>query len=89
MIKDLADALYPATGETIAGDDKIERVMDDEAYRIRLIQFDKYACGNRLTGKVMGDTLASYGRRITNLDSMASKGVHSYVTAGEAEQCVI
>jgi hypothetical protein len=89
MIRDLADALYPTTGETIVGEDKIERVMDDDAYRNRLIQFAKDRLGKRLTGKVMGDTLASYGKRITNLDSMASKGVHRDVTAAEAEQCVI
>lgn len=89
MIKDLADALYPATGETILGDDKVERVMDEDAYRNRLIQFAKERLGKHLQGKVMGDTLASYGRRITNLDSMASKGVHGEVTAAEAEQCVI
>lgn len=89
MIKDLADALYPATGETIVGEDRVERVMDDDAYRNRLVQFAKEKLGKRLRGKVMGDTLASYGKRITNLDSMASKGVHSDVTAAEAEQCVI
>lgn len=89
MIKDLADALYPATGETIVGEDRVERVMDDDAYRNRLIQFAKEKLGKRLQGKVMGDTLASYGRRITNLDSMANKGVHNDVTAAEAEQCVI
>ncbi|WP_279402170.1 hypothetical protein [Arthrobacter sp. JCM 19049] len=89
MIKDLADALYPATGETIVGEDRVERVMDDEAYRNRLVQFAKEKLGKRLQGKVMGDTLASYGKRITNLDSMANKGVHSDVTAAEAEQCVI
>ncbi|UZX02479.1 hypothetical protein F8G81_07505 [Arthrobacter sp. CDRTa11] len=89
MIKALADALYPATGETIVGVDKVERAMDDEAYRNRLIQFAKEKLGKRLQGKVMGDALASYGKRITNLDSMASKGVHSDVTAAEAEQCVI
>lgn len=89
MIKDLADALYPATGETIVGADNVERTMDDEAYRNRLIQFAKEKLGKHLQGKVMGDTLASYGKRITNLDSMANKGVHSDVTAAEAEQCVI
>lgn len=89
MIKDLADALYPPTGETIVGDDKVERVMNDDAYRNRLIQFAKNSLGNSLSGKVLGDTLASYGKRISNLDSMANKGVHSDVSAAEAEQCVI
>ncbi|MDQ0768197.1 hypothetical protein QF031_000946 [Pseudarthrobacter defluvii] len=89
MIRDLADALYPATGETIVGDDKVSRVMDDDAYRNRLIQFAKEKLGKQLQGKVMGDALASYGKRITNLDSMASKGVHGDVTTAEAEQCVI
>lgn len=89
MIKDLADALYPATGETIVGEDRVERVMDDDAYRNRLVQFVKEKLGKRLRGKVMGDTLASYGKRITNLDSMASKGVHRDVAVAEAEQCVI
>lgn len=89
MIKDIADALYPATGETIIGDDKVGRVMDDDAYRNRLTQFAKEKLGKHLQGKVMGDALSSYGKRITNLDSMASKGVHGEVTTAEAEQCVI
>ncbi|MFE4195394.1 hypothetical protein ACFRJ9_06000 [Paenarthrobacter sp. NPDC056912] len=89
MIKDLADALYPPTGQTIIGEDRIERVMNDDAYRNRLIQFAKEMLGNSLSGKVLGETLASYGKRISNLDSMANKGVHSDVTASEAEQCVI
>jgi hypothetical protein len=89
MIADLADALYPATGETIVGDDRVERVMDDDAYRNRLTQFAKEKLGKHLQGKVMGDVLSSYGRRITNLDSMASKGVHGDVSAAEAEQCVV
>ncbi|UKA49263.1 hypothetical protein LFT48_17780 [Arthrobacter sp. FW305-123] len=89
MIKDLADALYPPNGKTIVGEDKVERVMNDDAYRNRLIQFAKDRLGNSLSGKVLGETLASYGKRISNLDSMANKGVHSDVTSFEAEQCVI
>ncbi|WP_311215201.1 MULTISPECIES: hypothetical protein [unclassified Arthrobacter] len=89
MIKDLADALYPSTGQTIFGEDGVERVMNDDAYRNRLIQFAKDRLGNSLSGKVLGETLASYGKRITNLDAMANKGVHSDVTVSEAEQCLI
>ncbi|MET3367235.1 UNVERIFIED_CONTAM: hypothetical protein ABIE34_000456 [Jeotgalibacillus campisalis] len=89
MIKDLADALYPPTGETIVGEDNVERAMNDDAYRNRLIQFAKVRLGNSLSGKVLSETLASYGKRISNLDSMANKGVHRDVTAAEAEQCVI
>lgn len=89
MIKDLADALYPPTGETIVGDDKVKRVMNDDAYRNRLIEFAKTRLGNSLSGKVLGDTLASYGKRISNLDAMANKGVHGDVSTAEAEQCVI
>lgn len=89
MLKDVADALYPPTDEVIVGDDKVERVMSEDAYRNRLIQFAKEHVESRLQGKVMADTLRSYGQRLTNLDSLASKGVHGEVSRAEAEQCVM
>lgn len=89
MIKELADVLYPATGETIVGHDKISRVMDDAAYRNRLIQFVKDKLGKSDLSGVVSDTLRSLGTRLTNLDRLANKGVHSDVGAAEAETTVV
>lgn len=88
MIKELADVLYPPTGETIIGEDKIERVMDDAAYRNRLIQYVKDELGKRGQGEVVQEMLRSFGMRLGKLDSLANKGVHDGVALAEAESCI-
>lgn len=88
MIKELADVLYPATGEAIIGDDKVERVMDNEAYRNRLIQYVKDELGKHGQGEVVQETLRSFGSRLNTLDNLASKGVHDDVSIAEAESCI-
>ncbi|WP_157000490.1 hypothetical protein [Leucobacter komagatae] len=89
MIKALADAVYPATGETLTDDAGIGRVMSDDLYRNRLIQYVKETIGKHGQGKVMQDALAALGNRLKSLDSLASKGVHDKVTAAEAETCIV
>jgi hypothetical protein len=39
--------------------------------------------------EVKADTLRSYGQRLTNIDSLASRGVHGEVLRGGAERCVM
>lgn len=89
MFKDLADALYPATGDVIVGEDSVERVMDDDAYRNRLIQFVKDRLGKHAQADIVSETLRSVGTRLNKLDSLASKGVHGDVGVAEAEACVV
>lgn len=89
MIKALADALYPATDQTVTGDDGIDRVMSDDLYRNRLVQWIRETIGRHAHTDVIKDTIASFGSRLKSLDSLASKGVHDKVTVAEAETCVV
>lgn len=89
VIKALADALYPATNEEIAGDDGVVRMMTDEAYRNRLLQFVRAELGKHGQHDVIKATIQSLGARLTALDSLASKGVHDDVSLAEAETCIV
>lgn len=89
MIKDLADALYPATEETVTGNDGIPRKLSDDAYRNRLLQYVREQMGSRVHGSVIQKTLDGLGARLKSLDSLASKGVHDDVSAAEAETCIV
>lgn len=89
MIKALADALYPATDEIIEGEDGRSRRMSDDLYRNRLLQYVREQVGKHTEGDVLQDLLDQLGTRLSNLDSLASKGVHDDVSVREAEMCVL
>lgn len=88
-IKALADALYPATGEVIKGSDGRERVMDEDSFRNRLIQFAVEHFQGTAQRKLSDETLRSLGTRLEILVELASKGVHADVSREEAESCVM
>lgn len=89
VMKALADALYPATGEVIKGADGKERTMDDDSYRNRLLQFAIDALGKTTHGGLVRETLQSLGNRLERLVALSSKGVHAAVERDEAETCVM
>ena len=88
MIKALADALYPATGDVITGEDGRERAMTDDAYRNRLLQFASERLGSTHNDLVK-ETMRSLGARLQRLNELSSKGVHDEVDRLEAETCVM
>lgn len=88
MIKALADALYPATGAVITGEDGRERTMTDDAYRNRLLQFASERLGSTHNDLVK-ETMRSLGARLQRLNELTSKGVHDEVDRVEAETCVM
>lgn len=88
MIKALADALYPATGDVITGEDGRERAMTDDAYRNRLLQFASERLGSTHNDLVK-ETMRSLGARLQRLNELSSKGVHDEVDQVEAETCVM
>lgn len=53
MIKALADALYPATNQSIVGADGKGREMTDDAYRNRLMQYAIERLGGQTQGKLI------------------------------------
>jgi hypothetical protein len=89
VIKELADALYPATPEEVEGIDGVKREMTDDRYKNRLTEYvRKNVEGKRhkqTVVRIVGDL---YGR-LDALDGLASKGVHDKVTQAEAETCVV
>jgi hypothetical protein len=86
-IKELADALYPATNAIITGLDGRKRKMNDEAYRNRLMQYATERVG-KSHERMLDETLRSLGNRLERLIDLASKGVHGDVTQWEAETCL-
>lgn len=89
MIKALADALYPASDEAIVGGDGRTRVMDDGAYRNRLLQFAIENIDSSTHKELVREALTGLGNRLSRLDELANKGVHDVVTRTEAETCVM
>lgn len=89
MIKALADALYPATGQTITGDDGREREMTDGAYNNRLLQFAIENIDGLAHRGLVKEALKGLGNRLHRLNELSSKGVHGVVSAAEAETCLM
>jgi hypothetical protein len=88
MIKSIADALYPATGEEKPGADGIGRKMSDEAYKNRLLQFVQETVGKHRNGAALQAVIADLDKRLKALDALSSKGIHAEVSLAEAQTCV-
>jgi len=88
MIKSLADRLYPATDEKIAGLDNVERMMSDDKYKNRLSQYVREQVGQHKNGEILQSVLSQLGARLNALDGLASKGVHAETSIDEARTCV-
>lgn len=86
-IKAIADALYPA-GNPVLDDNGIERVMDEDHYRNRLVQYVRQQKGRSTHADLLASNLVTLGTRLKSLDDLASKGVHTEVSRAEAESCV-
>ena len=89
ILKAVADAVYPA--QPIPVNDKAGKARDvsDDKYINRLWLFiDNVSVGSTVA-KSMHATLSEVGARIDRLNELANKGVHSEVTTGEVEWCVV
>lgn len=89
VLKAVADAVYPATKKTITGADGRERFLTDDKYMNRLLQAVAERLGKHGQGEVLNSVLGDLGKRLTVLNSLASKGVHDAVTADEVDTCVV
>jgi hypothetical protein len=89
MIKSLADALYPATGEEKIGLDGIPRKMSDDAYKNRLLQYVRETVGKHKSGAVLQAVISDLDKRLGALDALADKGVHANPSITEAHTCVL
>lgn len=86
-IKALADVLYPPSAPVV-DDVGVSRVLDDEHYRNRLVEYVRQRRGKSTHADVLASNLAVLGTRLKSLDDLASKGVHTRVSRAEAQACV-
>ncbi len=87
-LKTLADAVYPAQDQRVAGADGTERSLTEERYISRLWQFAYEMAGGHAAGELVLATIQDLGRRIDAVYDAASKGVHDAVGEHEAFQYV-
>lgn len=89
IIQALADALYPATGQTIRGADGKARAMTQDQFKNRLWQFASERVKPTHARQLLLANLEELVRRLESLNDLSSKGVHADVTAAEVDQCVM
>lgn len=89
VIKELADALYPATKEEVEGFDGTKREMTDERYKNRLTEYVRTHVEGKRQRQTIAQIVSDLYSRVNALDGLASKGVHDNVTQAEAETCVV
>ncbi|WP_157811270.1 hypothetical protein [Microbacterium lacus] len=86
-IKALADALFPPTSPTKT-EDGLTVSLDDDHYRNRLIEYVRQEKRRSTHADLLISNLNVLSTRLKSLDDLASKGVHTRVSAAEAESCV-
>ncbi|PZF09954.1 hypothetical protein DEJ25_13290 [Curtobacterium sp. MCPF17_011] len=89
VLKTIADELYPASSEPVIGDDGKARVLGDDKFVNRLLQFVSEKVGKHENGAAVQAALKDVGTRLTALNDLASKGVHAKVTTYEVDTCVV
>lgn len=89
VLKSVADAIYPATALKVTGADGKERSLADDKYLNRLLQAVSDHLGKSARNDVLKEVLNDLGKRLSSLNSLASKGVHDTVTAAEVDTCVV
>lgn len=86
-IKGLADALFPPAPPSKDANG-VTRVLDDERYRNRLIEYVRLNQGKSTHADLLCSNINDLGTRLKSLDDLASKGVHAQISRYEAESCV-
>src|ERR1017187_3543731 len=89
ILKSVADVVYPARNKPVTGPDGVERRLTDERYINRLLQFVSEQVGKHGSGEVLQANLNELGARLSAVDRLASKGVHTSVTIAEVEVCIV
>jgi hypothetical protein len=89
VLKTLADALYPATNETVEGVDGARRRMTEDRHISRLCQFVADRPAGSASRKLLERQVKTLGERLDALNALSSKGVHDEVSSAEVDQCLI
>jgi hypothetical protein len=85
----VADDLYPATGDTVICYDGKERTMTKPHYLQRLIQFAFEKSDSGTTRELLVAQLEKLCAYLEALDDLANKGVHESASEYEMNQCII
>ena len=86
-VKGIADALFPPTPPSKDANG-VTRVLDDEHYRNRLIEYVRLNRGKSTHADLLCSNINDLGTRLKSLDDLASKGVHAQMSLYEAQSCV-
>lgn len=89
VLKTIADELYPSSSEPVTGTDGKARVLGDDKFVNRIIQFVTEKIGKHENGAAVQAALEDVGARLIALNDLASKGVHAEVTTYEVDTCVV
>lgn len=88
-IKAFADIVQPATDEPAIGlDGNMHDLSDDKPHNRILFRVSK-AAGSSKRVSLLRAEVESLSKRIDKHNELASKGVHSEVSLGEADHCIV
>jgi hypothetical protein len=88
VLSTVADALYPATGETVVGIDGRPREMTADKVINRLSQFAVESAPRSASRDLVVEQVRALGKRLGDLISLNSKGVHADVTSNEVDLAI-
>lgn len=87
-LKSVADVLYPPPDHPVTGSDGKERVLTDQHFLSRLMQY-VFEASDSTDAELLRAQIAELGSKLDALNSLASKGVHNAVSEREVDHCVI
>jgi hypothetical protein len=88
-LKQLADCLYPATGQAVECSDGKCREMTADRYVQRLVQFAYENIPSPTDRAMLVTQVERLGEYLDALDDLANKGVHESIDPHEVDQCII
>lgn len=89
LLKSLADSLYPAPVDPVAGIDGKKRKLTEDKYIARLWQYVFEKSKGSTSWKLLTSIVNDLGNRIDKIYELTNKGVHAEVSEFEVNQCVI
>jgi len=89
IIKSLADALYPPSGNPIRCADNNDRILSDDKYINRLRQYLQEQIPHSSSSELLLADVELLGKKIKKLNDLTCKGAHAEIPEFEINQCVI
>lgn len=89
IIKDVADALYPASDSPVMGMDGKEHKLSESDYTNRIMARIQQSIQNGNEKKIFSSMFEYVDGLLTSINDYASKGVHSDFTKTDAVRCIV